>query len=160
MPKGGARSRSGPPKDPRSRTSERAGFTLTALPAAGYSGRPPGLNQFLPRPTARHRQVWAQLWSTPQACAWITEQWRWPVVADLVRRMVQQEEPDAPVTVATVVRQLRDDLGLSTAGLRQHGWAIAHDELGQRRDAREDAEPPDAAPPQQRRLRVVGDAQS
>ncbi|MCW2759049.1 MAG: hypothetical protein JWO46_2795, partial [Nocardioidaceae bacterium] len=62
MTKGGARSRSGPPKDPRSRTSERAGFTLTALPSEGYTKRPPGLNAFLPRPTARHRAVWAELW--------------------------------------------------------------------------------------------------
>lgn len=125
MPKGGARSRSGPPKDPTSRTSERAGYVLTALPAEGYRGRVPGLLQFLPNATARHRQVWNELWRTPQACAWSLERWRWPVVADLTFRMVLGQDPDAPAAVATAVRQLRDDLGLSTAGLRMHGWAIA-----------------------------------
>ena len=152
MPKGGARSRSGPPKDPKSRTSERAGFVLTALPFEGYAGRPPGLNQFLPSPVARHRQVWAELWSTPQACAWSMERWRWPVAADLVRCMVAAEQPGAPVAIVTAVRQLRDDLGLSTAGLLHNGWAIAppmtepapgdapsagpDDEVGQRRQRR------------------------
>jgi hypothetical protein len=39
MPKGG-HARSGPAKDPSSRTSERAGYTLTALPNEGYRAGP------------------------------------------------------------------------------------------------------------------------
>ncbi|MCW2757965.1 MAG: hypothetical protein JWO46_1711, partial [Nocardioidaceae bacterium] len=97
--------------------------------------------------------VWAELWSTPQACAWSLERWRWPVVADLCRRMVESEQPATPVAVATAIRQLRDDLGLSTAGLKQHGWAIAKDEIAARRQQQEPAAAAPTSPKPQRRLR-------
>lgn len=128
MPKGG-HAHSGPAKDPNSRTSERAGYALTALPNEGYSGTVPALTDYLLEVTAQHERVWAELWSTPQACAWSQERWRWPVVADLVKWMVRSDGPDAPASIATSVRQLRDDLGLSKAGLSVNGWAIAAVEL-------------------------------
>lgn len=152
MGKGGARSRSVPAKDPTSRTSERAGFVPTALPAGGYTGRIPGLTKYIPKPTSRHKAVWDELWRTPQACMWFRDKWRWPVVADLVRWSVLAESPGAPVNVATAIRQLRDDLGLSQAGLKQHGWAIAHDDLAARRTEKQ-AAPAESKP--QRRLRGV-----
>lgn len=124
MPKGG-HAHSGPAKDPSSRTSERAGFTVTALPNEGYRGEVPELQLFLARTNARQRAIWAELWTTPQACAWSTERWRWPMVADLAKWMARSDAADAPAAVATTVRQLRDDLGLTTAGLRANGWAIA-----------------------------------
>lgn len=129
MPKGG-HARSGPAKDPTSRTSERVGYTLTALPNEGYRGEVPALSDYLLDVTARHEQVWAELWCTPQACAWSQERWRWPIVADLVRWMVRADDPEAPVGVATAIRQLRDDQGLSKAGLSANGWAIAAAEVG------------------------------
>lgn len=152
MPKGG-HAHSGPAKDPRSRTSERAGFTLTALPSGGYSGVIPDLSDYLAEVTDRHEQIWAELWTTPQACAWSMESWRWPVVADLVMFRVRADDPESPVGLATSIRQLRDDLGLSKAGLAANGWAIAPvdiqpaepapetdpvegDEVGQRRQKR------------------------
>lgn len=148
MPKGG-HAHSGPAKDPSSRTSERAGFTLTALPNEGYRGTVPDLTDFLAEVTARHEQLWAVLWSTPQACAWSQESWRWPVVADLVMFRARADDPESPVGLATSIRQLRDDLGLSKAGLAANGWAIAAaevapaptepvegDEVGERRQKR------------------------
>lgn len=149
MPKGG-HAHSGPAKDPNSRTSERAGFTLTALPNEGYHGDIPELADFLIDVTDRHLSIWRDLWSTPQACAWSQESWRWPVVADLVMFRVRADEPESPVGLATSIRQLRDDLGLSKAGLAANGWAIASpvvtpepeqtpaegDEVGQRRQKR------------------------
>lgn len=134
MPRGGARNRSGPQPDPSSGRSDRRGFKVTALPSEGYRGEVPDLGEFLPSPSVRHESVWAALWTTPQACAWSMESWRWPVVADLVKYSVRSDPDDAPASLGTVVRQLRDDLGLSKAGLTANGWAIAVDEVGARRE--------------------------
>lgn len=132
MASGGARSHSGPPPDPESRTSERRGYTLTALPNEGYAGEAPDVADHLIAPTPRHEKVWADLWTTPQACAWSVERWRIPVVADLVKYIVRLDDPEAPASFATSVRQLRDDLGLSSQGLRLNGWAIAVDEVAKK----------------------------
>jgi hypothetical protein len=125
LPRGGSRIKSGPAKDPTSRTSARAGYVLTALPPSGYSGEAPNLTDFIARPTLRDKDRWVQLWKTPQACAWSEQSWRWPVVADLVKYLHRADAKDSPASLATAVRQLRDDLGLSEAGLKQHGWKIA-----------------------------------
>ncbi len=84
MPKGG-HARSGPSKDPNSRTSERAGYTLTALPAGGYPGPVPDLSEYMPTATDRHQSIWDELWKMPQAAAWSMQPWRWAQVADLVK---------------------------------------------------------------------------
>jgi hypothetical protein len=125
MPRGGARIKSGPPPVEGSRTSERKGYSLTALPPSGYDGEVPDLLDFLPGATARHLAVWAQAWTTPQACAWSLEPWRWSTVASLVMWIVRSEDADAAASIASNVRQLRDDLGLSRAGLAHNGWKIA-----------------------------------
>lgn len=155
MPKGG-HAHSGPPRDPNSGRSERRGLTgTTTLPSEGYSGEFPRLLDYLPDATERHEAIWSELWSTPQASMWARERWRWPVVADLVKWMVRSGDPDAPAAVATAVRQLRDDLALSTAGLRQHGWTVAPDQVSEKR-----AERSEEAPRRERRLRpAVGDDQ-
>lgn len=134
MPRGGARNRSGPAPDPNSGRSERRGFKLTALPSEGYRGEVPDFP--LPGPSDREIEVWESLWRTPQACAWSMQSWRWLNVADLVRLQVRGEAHDAPVNIATVVRQLRADLGLTPAGLKENGWAIAVDEVAERREER------------------------
>jgi hypothetical protein len=89
----------------------------------------------LPDVNDRELEVWAILWATPQACAWSMESWRWLNIADLVRLQVRGEAHDAPVNIATVTRQLRADLGLTPAGLKENGWAIAVDEVAAKRDA-------------------------
>jgi hypothetical protein len=154
MGKGGARSRSGPQKDPNSERSERLGFKLTALPSEGYDGEVPTLAEFLPLATDRHETVWAQLWTTPQACAWSMQSWRWPVVADLVKYMVRSEPSDSPAANGTLVRQLRDDCGLSKAGLTANGWAIAVDEVAAKRDEQA-ATPEPAVRSSRQKLKVV-----
>jgi hypothetical protein len=136
MPKGG-HARSGPPRDPKSRTSERRGFTETTLPALGFDGNVPPLSDYLPEPTARHEAIWAQLWATPQACMWDRDRWLVPIVADLVRCQVRAEDPEAPAAWETPVQQRRTELGLTPSGLRFLGWAIAKDELAEKR-----ADPP------------------
>ena len=134
MARGGARNRSGPAPDPNSGRSERRGFKLTALPSEGFRGDVPDFP--LPDVTDREADVWESLWRTPQACAWSMQSWRWLNVADLVRLQVRGEAHDAPVNIATVVRQLRADLGLTPAGLKENGWAIAVDEVAARADAK------------------------
>ena len=139
MPRGGARNRSGPAADPNSGRSERRGFKLTALPSEGYRGEIPDFP--LPDASEREMTVWESLWRTPQACAWSMQSWRWLNVADLVRLQVRGEAHDAPVNIATVVRQLRADLGLTPAGLKENGWAIAADEVAAKRDERPESAP-------------------
>ena len=156
MARGGARNRSGPARDPNSGRSERRGFKLTALPSEGFRGDVPDFP--LPDVTDRELEVWESLWRTPQACAWSMQSWRWLNVADLVRMQVRGEAHDAPVNIATVVRQLRADLGLTPAGLKENGWAIAADEVAARADAK--AAEAAAAPRRSSRdrLSVVKDA--
>lgn len=131
MASGGARNRSGPPLDPNSARSDYRGVSLTALPAEGFRGDVPVFP--LPLASERELEVWTALWATPQACAWFLQSWRWGQVADLVRMQVRAEDVDVQVGVYSSLRQLRADLGLTPAGLKENGWAIAVDELGAKR---------------------------
>jgi hypothetical protein len=131
MASGGARNRSGPQHDPNSLRTAAREIRLTALPSEGYDGDVPDIGAYLPLVTARHESIWAELWSTPQACAWSLESWRWPIVADLVEYRVRVDDPESPAALVTSIRQLRDDLGLSAAGLKANGWAVAVDQLAQ-----------------------------
>lgn len=131
MASGGARNRSGPQPNPSSLRSAAREIRLTALPSEGFDGDVPDLAGYLPAITPRHEAIWSTLWTTPQACAWSLEPWRWPIVADLVEYRVRADDPKSPASLATSIRQLRDDLGLSAAGLKANGWAIAVDQLAQ-----------------------------
>src|SRR5690349_16544352 len=108
MPKGG-HARSGPPPDPNSARSDQRGIKVTALPASGYTGEAPEFplpkrviwNEWFEgsgrdrekrrelddgateRTAERERELWAWLWTTPQACAWAlpSERWRLHTIA-------------------------------------------------------------------------------
>lgn len=134
MSSGGARNRSGPSVDPTSGRSERRGISFQALPSEGFRGVVPGFP--LPDGSERELDVWAELWTTPQAAAWFEQSWRWGQVADLVRMQVRAEDIEAPVGIYAQVRAARADLGLTPAGLKENGWAIAADELAAKRDER------------------------
>ncbi len=153
MPRGGSRTKSGPAKSPTSRTSERAGFTLTALPSEGYRGRVPGLLQFIPKPTARHRAHWDELWSTPQACAWSLERWRWSQIARLCTLRVRAEDPDSPAAIYGEIAKLETKHGLADDGMRYLGWAIAKDEVAAKAAEKTIQDEPAK---RERRLRSVG----
>lgn len=146
MPKGG-HARSGPAKVEGSRTSERAGYILSALPPTGYDGDIPDFP--LPRRsvyyfvgqgkdrervydadatellTERELEVWSQVWATPQACAWSSEQWRHGVVAMYVRTFVICEGSEATAADKNSLHRFADDIGMSVAGLKLNGWKIA-----------------------------------
>lgn len=160
MAKGGARTKSGPPPEAGSRTSERKGFLPTALPSSGFDGEIPDLADYMPRPLVRHKQLWEQLWRTPQACMWDRDRWMIPIVADLVRCQVRSEAKDAPAAWETPVQQKRTELGLTSSGMRFLGWEIKHDEVTPKREEKAADEPDEpAAPKRERRLRAAPDAQ-
>ena len=153
MPSGGARNRSGPSADESSGRSDRRGYVLTALPSEGYRGDVPtfpldpivlfsehfeerrkvrefdegGTETFRDREAA----VWAEAWSTPQACAWSLESWRWPVVAEYCRlKTVVELDPSASAALVGQLHRYRDQIGLTPAGMKDNGWKIAPIEVG------------------------------
>jgi hypothetical protein len=135
---------------PLTATSEKlAGFRT--LPAEGYKGRIPKwpLDDCTEREAAR----WKQVWRTPQAAAWATQEERWRVhtVAMFVRWSVRSEDLECPPGVATTARQLMDEVGLSTAGMRANGWRVAADELASRKAAE-----PAVPTVRPRRMRAAG----
>lgn len=172
MPSGGARNRSGPQADPKSGRSDRRGFSLTALPAEGFKGLVPEFplepivlftEYFVDKVKVKERDdsdtesfrgreadVWAEAWTTPQACAWSMESWRWPIVGEYCRlKTVVELDPSASAALVGQLHRYRDQLGLTPAGLKDNGWAIAPDEVGAKRDEKVSTEAPT------RRLRAV-----
>lgn len=143
MAKGGARNRSGPPVDPSSGRSDARGLSLTALPSEGYDGEPPAFP--MPDCTDRELELWERVWRTPQAAAWAVASWRWYVVAQYVRWSVKAEHAEASASAVAAVLRFADQIGLTPAGLKENGWAIATDELAAR--ARDEDESDDELPP-------------
>lgn len=179
MSRGGARNRSGPPADPTSGRSEARGFKLTALPSEGYQDDAPEFplqpivlfteyfeGQGKDRTKVKERDeaqtesfrereadVWAEAWTTPQAAAWSMQSWRWPIVAEYCRmKTVVEFDPTASAALIGQLHRYRDQIGLTPAGLKENGWAIAVDEVSTKRD--ESAPEPSAEAPT-RRLRAV-----
>jgi hypothetical protein len=139
LSKGGARNRSGPQADPSSGRSDRRGFALTALPSEGYGGDVPEFP--LLDASVRELDLWAWAWTTPQACAWSLEPWRWHTVAMWVRTAVVCEGSEATAADKGSIHRFADQVGLTPAGLRENGWAIARDEVSLKREAPEKPRP-------------------
>lgn len=123
MPKGGARTRSGPPPDPNALSRDTSDWIV--LPATGRVGDPPEFP--LPDQLAREAELWSNVWALPQAIVW-EHQSQQLEVALYVRRLVQAEQLDAPTTVGTLVRQMSDSLGITTPGMRANRWRIEQPE--------------------------------
>lgn len=122
MPRGGARSRSGPAADPTSQRSQRvdrAGWVH--LPAAGREGVPPAWP--LPRPTKFELQVWSDAWRKPQALMWARRGWE-VQVALYVRTLRQASGAGARASTMTVLLRQEVNLGLTEDGLARNRWII------------------------------------
>lgn len=143
MSRGGARNRSGPQSDPKSLRSAQRGFTLTLLPNEGYSGDAPEFP--LPMSTDRELTLWAQVWTYPQACEWAVEPWRWNTVAMWVRTFVICEGAEATAADKSSLHRFADQIGLTPAGLKENGWAIAAIEVGKTPAAPEPEQKPQAS---------------
>lgn len=178
MAKGGARNRSGPQPDPTSGRSDRRGIKLTALPAEGYDGDAPEyplpkrnvydiyfadkqrVKEFDADATEalweRELELWRWAWRTPQACAWAmpSERWRLMAIAQWVRTSVVCESSEATAADKNSLHRFADQIGMTPAGLRENGWAIAQDEVGAKAADRTER----TAPKRQRRLAPVADA--
>lgn len=162
MARGGARNRSGPQADPNSGRSERRGIKLTALPSDGYDGDVPDWPlpgrsvYYFDSEKARHLdeaatdaisdrelELWEWAWSTPQAWAWSqpSESWRLHIIAMWVRTFVLCESSEATAADKGSLHRFADQIGLTPAGLKENGWAIATDEVGERRASRPTTKP-------------------
>lgn len=153
MARGGARNRSGPQPEEGSRTSERRGYSLTALPSS-YDGPIPEFP--LDAATTREVELWTEKWRGPHGAAWSqpSETWRHWDVAIWVRTAVRCEAADAPASLLANLHRLGDRAGLSTAGLAEMGWKVAVDEVATKRATQSEAQ----SAPVTRRLRAA-DAQ-
>lgn len=129
MPKGGARTRSGPSPDPNALHRERDDGEWVTLPAVGRSGEPPEWP--LVEPTDRELALWAREWARPQALMW-ERQGQELEVALYIRNLVAAEDHGAAVNRGTLVRQMKDSLGLTTPGLRSNRWRIKSADDGQK----------------------------
>lgn len=123
MPKGGARTRSGPPPDPNALSRDSSDWIV--LPATGRVGPPPEWP--LPDADLREAELWARLWAKPQAVVWEAQGQDFEV-ALYVRRFAEAEQRRAAVILGTLVRQMADSLGLTTPGMRCNRWRIGEPE--------------------------------
>jgi hypothetical protein len=130
MPKGGARTRSGPAPDPNALRRERDAGEWTILPAEGREGATPDWP--FEEQSVREVVLWERLWRMPQALMW--ERYGQELEVGLyVRRLAEAEKPDSAVVLSTLVRQIADSLGLTTPGLRGNRWRISADEQPEQR---------------------------
>ncbi len=152
MTSGGNRNRGGARKQEGSARSDRAGYSLTALPAEGYGGEIPDWP--LSTASPRELQVWQEHWRTPQACAWSmpSESWRIPKVAMHVRVAVRCEDLDAPASLLGQLHRFADQIGMTTAGLAEMGWKVAVDETAAKRSPQPEPEKPKSS---RDRMKVV-----
>lgn len=125
----------GPAPNPNARR-RNARPAFRRLPAAGRRGDVPEWP--LGRSTKAERDLWAQLWASPQAAAW--EELGWiRTVARYARIAVAAEARDATAAVMSEARQLEDRLGLNPRAMRSLGWEINAD-AAQESDGDRDAD--------------------
>ncbi len=154
MTSGGTRNRNRLP-DPNSGRSERRGYSLSALPAEGFTGAAPEFP--LPDASGRELDVWADAWTSPQAFAWAqpSERWRIPTVAMWVRVKVRCEDPEAGAALYAQLHRFADQVGMTSAGLAEMGWAIATDEVAEKRAKNDGTGTPAKAKSSRDRMKVV-----
>jgi hypothetical protein len=121
MPKGGARSRSGPPPDPNALRRDRDQGEWTTLDADGREGDPPEWP--LSGQKDREAELWTEVWAYPQAVMWERDHHD-HAVALYVRSLVDLEGDDPPATLLAQVRQYGAELGLTPSGLARNRWKI------------------------------------
>lgn len=155
MTSGGSRNRSGPKASDESLNAAKRGVVFEALPADGFTGEAPPfplgkvnifyvikgddgkpVREFDEDGTqerfTRELELWAWAWTTPQACAWITEPWRWYAVAMWVRTAALCESSDAQAADKNSLHRFADQVGLTPAGLKENGWKVASAEASPR----------------------------
>lgn len=120
------------PSDPSTRRRRNASVGKTLLPAGGRSGVAP----VWPIAGASEPDVWAELWSSPQAVAWERLGWTRVVARYALLVAVAERDGDgAPAaTLLAELRQMEDRLGLNPKAMRSLLWEVTSDEVGEKRD--------------------------
>lgn len=122
-----------PPKPASQRRRTNATIGMTRLPSEGRSGDTPEWP--LSSSAAYDEDLWAELWSTPQAVAW--ERLGAGTIRVVARYVVLLAEADVGEPKAAMeVRQLEDRLGLSPMAMLRLRWEIAPDEVAEAREQR------------------------
>ncbi|GAB3656535.1 hypothetical protein [Glycomyces tarimensis] len=152
MASGGARNRSGPPKDQNSLRSAD-GTPLRVLPATPFNRAFPEFP--LPNATVREDTLWRQAWQAPQAWAWIEQPWRWQTIALWVRRTAMAESDEAKANDINAMIRLADQIGMTPAGLKENGWTIGAEK--QSSSDSSDNQPGSERTPAKNRFKVVRD---
>lgn len=126
MPSGGARSRSGPPKDPNSLRSANslAKGEWRTLPRESGMDTP---ECPLPEVTAAELQMWETYWRKPQAEIW-RENGMEIEVALHVRHLVESLAAGAASNARTLVRQQMDSLLLTHKAMQDAMIRIGDDQ--------------------------------
>lgn len=145
MPKGGARSRSGPPPDPnalrRARKDDQAGWTV--LPSEGRDA--PAPEWPLTEATPRELILWERWWRKPEALLW-EHDGSADYVALTVRMFAEAEEQRASAENRKTVRMMMADLYLTRDAKDRARIRVAEDETAEKREAKaEKAAPPKKA---------------
>jgi len=157
MAQGGARNRSGPAKDPNALRRQRDGFTLRQIPSAEYTGEVPRFP--LPDKSFDEESLWQYYWKQPQAHVWATEPYRWPTIAMYVRTFVRcADNANARTADVNSLHRLADQIGLTPAGLKENGWAIAQNEIAAKAEERAEGAVPATQQSAKERLRLITDA--
>jgi hypothetical protein len=151
MPRGG-HAASGPAPDPNALRRDRPGdaATWTTLPAEGRQG--PAPEWPLIEADGREWELWAELWSMPQAIMWERLGQRYEV-ALYVRMLARAEQPKSSIELQKVVRQYLDSLGLSTQGMLRHRWRLSANEVAEKRATKTTKAP--ARPSMRDRLKAI-----
>lgn len=115
MPKGGARTRSGPPADPNATRRHGSGGEWETIAGDRKAIEVPEWP--LTKASKRELELWSDLWDRPQSVLWERNNQAFEV-ALLCRRFAEAEEPGAPVALGTLVRQMMDSLLLTMPSMR------------------------------------------
>jgi hypothetical protein len=64
---------------------------------------------------------------------WARQKYSWPSVARLAVLRVRGESDDCPATIYSEILKLETKLGLNEEGMRYLGWAMAPDQVAEKR---------------------------
>lgn len=132
MPKGGARSRSGPPPDPNAlRRLRKDDAEWTTLPAEGRTA--PAPDWPLTEATGRELVLWERWWRKPEALIWEVDD-STDYVALTVRMFAEAEVEKASAENRKTVRMMMADLYLTRDAKDRARIRIAADEVTPRRE--------------------------
>jgi hypothetical protein len=139
MSKGGARSRSGPPPDPRAlrrlRKADADGWT--ELPAEGRQEEPPEWP--LTDPSPRELVLWHRWWTKPEALIWELDG-SLDYVALTVRMFAEAEVVKASAENRKTVRMMMADLYLTRDAKDRARIRVVADQVADKREDRAAAE--------------------